>query len=165
MKSPSVTAWLLASLVAMPTLAVAHDAKTQASSRPVQHVSEQAKPAVAVVEQFSSALKTGDLKRAGELLADDVVILESGGAEHSREEYLGGHAKHDAAFLKDAHVQLTRRTTRAEGPMVWVATESELHATDKEKPVTLLSTETMVLKETAAGWRIVHIHWSSRPKR
>lgn len=31
--------------------------------------------------------------------------------------------------------------------------------------MTLLSTETMVLKNTAAGWQIVHIHWSSRPKK
>ena len=165
MKSPSVTAWLLASLVAMPTLAVAHDPETQARDAPVQRVSEQAKPAVAIVEQFSSALKSGDLTRASELLADDVVILEGGGAEYSREEYLSGHAKHDAAFLKDAHVQVTRRTTGAEGPLAWVATESELHVTEKGQPLTLLSTETMVLKRTAAGWRIVHIHWSSRPKR
>ena len=164
MKSPSITAWLLASLVAMPTLAVAHDPKAHATTAPVQQVSEQAKPAVAVIEQFSSALKTGDLKRAGEVLADDVVILESGGAEHSREEYLGGHAKDDAAFLKDAHVQVTRRIARAEGSLVWVATESELHATDKGQPLTLLSTETMVVRKTATGWRIVHIHWSSQPK-
>lgn len=165
MKLPSLTDWLLVCLVAMPTLAVAHDPKTQASTAPVQQVSEQAKPAVAVIEQFSSALQSGDLKRAGEVLADDVVILESGGAEHSREEYLGGHAKHDAAFLKDAHIEITRRTARVEGSLAWVATESELHATDKGQPMILLSTETMVVKKTAAGWRIVHIHWSSRRKR
>ncbi len=32
------------------------------------------------------------------------------------------------------------------------------------KPTTLLNTETVVLKDTGADWRIVHIHWSSRPK-
>ena len=165
MKSSSVTAWLLASLFVMPTLAVAHDPETQGRDAPVQQVSEQAKPAVAIVEQFSAALKSGDLTPAGELLADDVVILEGGGAEYSREEYLSSHAKHDAAFLKDAHVQVTRRTTGAEGPLAWVATESELYVTEKGQALTLLSTETMVLKRTAAGWRIVHIHWSSRPKR
>ena len=31
--------------------------------------------------------------------------------------------------------------------------------------LTLLSTETMVLKNTPNGWRIVHIHWSSRSKK
>ena len=165
MKLSSITACLLAFFVTMPTVAFAHDPKADATTPAVQQVSEQAKPVVAVIEQFSSALKTGDLKRAGEVLADDVVILESGGAEHSREEYLGGHAKHDAAFLKDAHVQVTRRIARVEGSLAWVATESEMHATDKGQPLTLLSTETMVVKKTDAGWRIAHIHWSSQPKR
>lgn len=33
------------------------------------------------------------------------------------------------------------------------------------EPLTLLSTETMALGKTGADWRIVHIHWSSRPKK
>ena len=165
MKQSSITACLLASLVAMPQSAAAHGPNTHAAILPVQPVSEQAKPAVAVVDQFSSALESGDLERVGELLADDVVILENGGAEHSREEYLSGHAKYDAAFLKDSHIQVTHRTARAEGSLAWVATESELHATEKGEPFTLLSTETMVVRKTDTGWRIVHVHWSSRPKR
>lgn len=35
----------------------------------------------------------------------------------------------------------------------------------KNTTMTLLSTETMVLERNGADWRIVHIHWSSRPKR
>ena len=165
MKSSATTAWLLTSLVVMPTVALTHQTNAQAGTLPLQQTSDQAKAAVSVVDQFSSALKSGDLKRAGEALADDVVILESGGAEHSREEYLDGHAKHDAAFLKDAHIEVTRRTARVEGPLVWVATESELHTIDKGQPITLLSTETMLVKRTADSWRIIHIHWSSRAKR
>ena len=33
------------------------------------------------------------------------------------------------------------------------------------KALSLLSTESMVLRKTGADWRIVHIHWSSRPKK
>lgn len=117
-----------------------------------------------MVDAFSTALQAGDLTRAGSLLAEDVSILESGGAERSREEYLGGHAVHDAQFLKAAHVQLIHRTARTEGELAWVGTESEPHASKDGKPMTLLSTETMVLKNTPNGRRIVHIHWSSRPK-
>jgi ketosteroid isomerase-like protein len=62
-------------------------------------------------------------------------------------------------------VQTGRRRARVSGDLSWVATESELHATDDGKPMTLLSTETMVLRKTDGGWRIVHIHWSSRPKK
>ncbi len=165
MKAHLTTLCLLAAVVAVPTRALAHDPKAAMPAASATTVSDQAKPAVAVVEQFSAALHTGDLKRAGALLADDVLILESGGAERSRAEYLGGHAIHDAAFLKTAHVQVKQRTAQVDGNTAWVGTESELHANKDGKAMTLLSTETMVLKKIGANWRIVHIHWSSRPKK
>lgn len=154
---------LASALLAQP--AFAHDPKAHSAPAAAASVDEAAQPAVAVVEQFSAALKAVDLTRVSQLLAEDALILESGGAERSREEYLGHHAKADAAFLKDAHVQVARRTARSDGGLAWVGTESELHSSQDGKPLTLLSTETMVLKKTDAGWRIVHIHWSSRPKK
>jgi uncharacterized protein (TIGR02246 family) len=126
---------------------------------------DPAQPAIAVVEAFSSALKAGDLERVGALLADDVLVLESGGAERSKQEYLGHHAGADAEFLKDTHIQVTGRTARLAGDFAWVGTESEMHASKDGAPLTLLATETMVLARTADGWRIVHIHWSSRTKK
>jgi hypothetical protein len=45
-----------------------------------------------------------------------------------------------------------------------VASESELHTQKDGKPVTVLSTETMLLQRRAAVWKIVHVHWSSRKK-
>lgn len=159
-----LTTLSLTLLLAMPGLSHAHDGKQHATTT-ANAISSQAQPAVTVVEQFSVALQAGDLKRAGSFLAEDVLILESGGAERTRDEYLGGHATHDAAFLKTAHVQVLRRTARAEGDLAWVGSESEVHTTREGKPMTLLSTETMVLKRSGQGWRIVHIHWSSRPKR
>lgn len=165
MKRHFIAAGLLVGLMALPPRASAHEPKVHASAAPTQEIAEQAKPAVAVVDQFSIALKAGDLKRAGGFLAADVLILESGEAETSREEYLGGHALFDAAFLKQARIDVKRRTARVEGSFAWVGTESELHASTDGKPMTLLSTETMVLKKTPSGWRIVHIHWSSRPKQ
>ncbi|MEO8849289.1 MAG: nuclear transport factor 2 family protein [Casimicrobiaceae bacterium] len=148
-------------LTAVPLLAGAHVPKEAAAS--AMQIDAAAQPAVTVVDQFSAALKAGDLVRAKDLLANDVLILESGGAEHSREEYLGGHAVQDAAFLKDARITLKQRTARSDGNLAWVGTESDLHATNKGKSLTLLSTETMVLRRDAGVWRIVHIHWSSRP--
>lgn len=156
-----ITAMLL---IALAPLAQAHGPEAHAKPAAAA-VEAQVAPAVKVVEEFSSALQAGDLGRAGALLAEDVLILESGGAERSKEEYLGGHAGHDVEFLKAAHIQLVHRTARLEGGFAWVGTESELHASKDDKPITLLSTETMVLKNTPNGWRIVHIHWSSRPKR
>ena len=118
-----------------------------------------------VVERFGQALAAGDMKMVETLLDAGVLILETGGAERSRAEYMGHHAIADAQFLKGTHSQLKRRRARIEGGLAWVGSESELHASKDGKPMTLLSTETMVLKNTGADWRIVHIHWSSRPKK
>ena len=129
------------------------------------NIAAAAKDAVATVDRFSAALSAGKLDKAGAELDAKVLILESGGAEHSAAEYLGGHAKGDAAFLKGVHVQLVRRTAQANGNMAWVGSESELHIMKDNKMTTILSTETMVLKLTGSTWKITHIHWSSRTKK
>ena len=166
-------------LVAVVALGGVMDAAAQAAPAAVPHtghahpdearpdldVPATAGPAVAVVERFGKALAAGDMETVEELLAPDVLILETGGAERSRAEYLGHHAISDAKFLKGSHHQLKRRTARTSGDLAWIASESELHASQDGKPRTLLSTETMVLRKTGADWRIVHIHWSSRPKK
>ena len=154
-----------ASLAQTPSATAAQAPHAPSPAAAVSDVAPDAQAAVAVVEAFGKALGQGDLRTAGELLHSDVLILETGGAERSREEYLGHHAISDAAFLKGAHSQLVHRRARLHGDLAWVGTESELHASMDRKPVTLLSTETMVLERTGAEWRIVHIHWSSRPKR
>lgn len=132
---------------------------------PRAEVAAAAQPAVDVVERFGKSLAAGDLKAVETLLDANVLILETGGAERSRDEYLSHHAIGDAQFLKGTRSELKRRTVQTEGDLAWVGTESELHASKDGQPMTLLSTETMVLKNTSAGWRIVHIHWSSRPKK
>ncbi|MGH8262826.1 MAG: nuclear transport factor 2 family protein [Steroidobacterales bacterium] len=45
--------------------------------------------------------------------------------------------------------------------LAWVSTEARLTAPGA-KPTDIVSTETMILRIEPAGWRIVHIHWSSR---
>lgn len=136
-----------------------------AAEAPQIDVPDAAKAAAATVDRFFAALSAGDLDRAGAELAADVIILESGGAERSAAEYLGGHAKGDAAFLKGAHHTLTHRTARTGGGLAWIASESELHVQKDGKPATIASTETMVLRSTPTGWKIVHIHWSSHVKK
>src|SRR3546814_2251162 len=53
-----------------------------------------------------------------------------------------------------------RRRARTAGDLAWIGSESELHTEKDGKPLVLLSTETMVLKQMPEGWRIVHIHRS-----
>ena len=129
----------------------------------VQNIAPAAAEAVKVVDAFSAAIKAVKLDEAAKLLDPQVLILESGRSERSRDEYLRGHAIVDAAFMQHAQQQLRYRQAQAEGNVAWVGTESALHSMKDGKMIMLLSTETMVLKKTAQGWKIVHIHWSSRP--
>lgn len=140
-----------------------HDAKaTDASS---QRLPADVQSAVGVVDRFSAALQAGDLKTVELLLDAGVLILESGAAERSRQEYLVHHAGSDMEFLKDARVQLVQRTARRSGALAWVGSESEIHYRKDGHAASLLSTETMILREIAGNWRIVHIHWSSRARK
>lgn len=129
------------------------------------NIATNAKDAVSAVDRFNNALKAGQFDKAGAELDANVLILESGGVERSAAEYLGGHAIGDAAFLKGVHVQLMSRTARANSDMAWVGSVSELHTKKDGKMITILSTETIVLKRTDKTWKIVHIHWSSRTKK
>ncbi len=163
MKIHTLNLCLALSLIAIPLHVSAHESKTAGPS--ASKIDESAKAAIAVVDQFSKALKDGNVEIAGKSLADDVLVLESGGSERSREEYLGGHAISDAAFLKGARIEIKHRTARSDGNLAWVGTESELHATPNGQSMALRNTETMVLRRDAGKWKIVHIHWSSQPMR
>ena len=129
----------------------------------VQNISPAAADAVKVVDAFSAAIKAGKLDEAGNLLDPDVLILESGSSERTRDQYMRSHAIADAAFMQTAKQLLRYRHAQADVNFAWVATESTLSALADGKEIVLLSTETMLLKNTDTGWKIVHIHWSSRP--
>jgi ketosteroid isomerase-like protein len=135
-----------------------------AEGQPID-VPDAAKAAAATVDRFFAALSAGDLDRAGAELDSDVIILESGGAERSAAEYLGGHAISDAQFLKTAEPKPGHRTARASGDLAWVASDNDLIIQQDDKPMTIATAETMVLRSRDGAWKIVHIHWSSRVKK
>jgi mono/diheme cytochrome c family protein len=120
--------------------------------------------AAETVDSFQKRLAQGDTNGAAQLLDPSVLIYEGGGAEKSRDEYASHHLKSDADFLKDAEVRQLSRTGNAVGDFAWVATESELKSVGA-KPIGLITTETMILQRGPDGWRVKHIHWSSRPKK
>jgi ketosteroid isomerase-like protein len=125
-------------------------------------VSPEAAEAARVVDAFHAALSKNDANAALALLADDVLIFEGGYVERSKAEYASHHLGADAAFASAVPSTLMRRSGAANGDAAWIASESRTTGHYKDKAVDRLSTESMVLKKDAAGWRIVHIHWSSR---
>ena len=117
------------------------------------------------VEAFHAALSSGERAAVLALLSPQVVIFEGGGAEMSRDEYASHHLDGDMQFEQNTHHEIVERSSSSEGDLAWVITRSKTSGTFREKSIDLVGTETMVLRRTGDGWRIVHIHWSSRKKR
>ncbi|HEX9893759.1 MAG TPA: nuclear transport factor 2 family protein [Gemmatimonadales bacterium] len=109
----------------------------------------------AIVERYHAALA---------LLADDVVILESGGRE-SRDDYRAHHLAADIAFARAVLSQRGPMTVRVRGDVAWVTGTSTTQGEYRGRPVNSTGAELMVLSREAGGWRIRAIHWSSRSRR
>lgn len=151
---------LAAVLVVSAPAAMAHEpAAAPASARVVD---EAAAPAIAVVDAFHAALGSGERDAALALLTDDVMVLEEGGAERSRDEYAGHHLPADMTFAAATEAEITGRVAWVEGDIAWVLTEGRTSGAFNGRPVDRLTAETMILHRQAEGWRIRHIHWSSR---
>jgi ketosteroid isomerase-like protein len=117
--------------------------------------------AAAAVDAFHAALHRGDAAAALALVADDALVFEDGRVERSKAEYAYHHAPADAAFSKATSSKRLSRTVHATADMAWVATESRTKGRFRGQDVDRMMVETMVLRRDPAGWRIVHIHWSS----
>jgi uncharacterized protein (TIGR02246 family) len=115
----------------------------------------------AVVERFHHALAEGDSVAALGLLAEDAVIVESGGIE-SRQEYRSHHLPADIAFVR--RVKGTRSPVRVKvrGDVAWATATSTARGTYRGRAVSSAGAELMVLTRAGAGWKISAIHWSSR---
>jgi ketosteroid isomerase-like protein len=149
----------IAVLVATPAFAQDHaHSHTQAAGS----VAAEATDAAMAVDAFHAALKAGDTAGALTWLAPDVMIFEEGGAERSRDEYASHHLGSDAAFAAASEATVSRRSGWADGDVAWITSEGRTTGQFNGRAVDRLTTETMVLKRHADGWRIHHIHWSSR---
>jgi ketosteroid isomerase-like protein len=115
---------------------------------------------VAVVERYHRALAEGDSVTALGLLAEDAIIVESGGIE-SRQEYRSHHLAADMAFARA--VKATRSPVRVSvrGDAAWTTATSMIQGRFRGKSVNSSGAELMVLTRGADGWKIRAIHWSS----
>ena len=117
---------------------------------------------LAVVRSFHETLASGNRDRVLAVLDPGVVIFEQGGAEMSREEYASHHLGEDIEFSRSTNRKVVDQRSGAKGGSAWVLTISETSGSFGGKDVSSRNVETMVLRQTPGGWRIVHIHWSSR---
>ena len=144
--------------------AAAHPGHSHGQPRPASPAAAPvAADAAGTASAFAAALAKGDTATALSLLAENVVIYESGGQESSRQEYAASHLPLDIAFLAGMKIEVLERKQGGNGDVAWVITRSRLTGSYKGKAVDSYSTETLVLQRSPQGWRIVHVHWSSQP--
>ena len=129
-----------------------------AAAEDVPHIATE------TVKRFHEALAAQNEEAVLELLAPDVLIFESGGAEFSREEYAGHHLGADMEFSAATAREITGQQAGQDGEVAWVLTRSSTAGTFRDKEINARGVETMLLRHSADGWRIIHIHWSSRNK-
>jgi len=118
--------------------------------------------AESALDGFHAALAAGDRDATLAKLDPAVVIFEAGGAELSRDEYASHHLAGDMEFLAATTTERIDRRTGASGDLVWVLTRTKTTGTWEGKDVASRGTETALLARGPDGWKIVHLHWSSR---
>jgi ketosteroid isomerase-like protein len=114
-----------------------------------------------VVEEFHAALAAGDSTRALEYLHPDVVVYEAGHAE-SLAQYRSGHLASDIAFSGAVTFQTVRGWVVPGRELSIYLREYTMTGTFQDREIDAHGTETIVLVSTEEGWKIRHIHWSSR---
>lgn len=137
---------------------------TAPGQAPAQGVAADSAMVAGTITRFHDALAAGDSTTALSLLADGVIILESGGKE-SKAQYRSGHLRSDIAFARAVKAQRGAPSVRVEGNTAWAASTSTTQGEYNGRAVDSSGAELMVLVRTPEGWRITAIHWSSRQRR
>lgn len=119
---------------------------------------------VDTVHAFHEALASGDKQAVLGYLDAEVLIFESGGAELSRDEYASHHLGADMEFSAATTRTVVDQRHEEVGQAAWVLSRSETSGTFRSREIDARGVETMLLRQTDDGWRIVHIHWSSRSR-
>ena len=114
-----------------------------------------------IVHAYHAALAAGDSAAAVGLLHPEVVIFESGHAE-TLDEYRGGHLPADIRFAAATQRALTTERVALSGDFALYTAGSHTTGQVRGRDIDARGVETMVLVRTPDGWRIRHIHWSSR---
>lgn len=66
------------------------------------------------------------------------------------------------AFASAVKNRVVDRRQGGDAGTAWVLSRTETQGTFRGRAIDARGTETMLLRKTAEGWRIVHIHWSSQ---
>jgi ketosteroid isomerase-like protein len=158
MKTPTVRSpAIIAAALVMATVTWVSEGEAQASATDTQEV-------VAVIDAFHSALSAGDSATALAQLAEDIVILESGGVE-DKTSYRSGHLRGDMRFAQAVPRQRGDIEVKIRGDAAWAYSTSLTEGQMGERTINSRGAELVVLVREAGSWKIEAIHWSSRSRQ
>jgi ketosteroid isomerase-like protein len=118
----------------------------------------------AIVRRFDALMAAGDSAGLLALLADDAVILVSGGLE-TRAEFRSHHLPADIAFARAVKAQQGPIIVRVQGDVAWASSTSTVEGELRGRVINSVSAELMVFSRESGVWKIRAIHWSSRNRR
>ena len=122
----------------------------------------------AVARAYFEAMEQKDLDAAEALFAEPSSIFESGGVEGGWENYRAHHigAELDAFTTFKTSLGKAEEELSADRSMAMVAWPIEYHIVLNDgREIDSKGTVTFVLLHQAGGFKIRHMHWSSRPKK
>jgi ketosteroid isomerase-like protein len=160
--------WLLLTvLLAVATLGATRVVEGKPSSGVLESSLSASADSVAVadvVARYHAALAAGDSLSALALLADDAVVLESGGIE-TRAEYRSHHLSGDIEFARALGGERGPLRVTLRGDVAWTTGSSVVQGQYQGRAINSVGAELMVLSRESDGWKIRAIHWSSRTRR
>ena len=110
---------------------------------------------------YGEALAAGDSTRALGYLHPDLIVYEGGHAE-TLDEYRSGHLAGDIAFSSAVDFTTARDAVVPGRDFSLYLREYSMNGTYRDRAIDARGVETIVLARTDEGWKIRHIHWSSR---
>ena len=150
------TSLFLSALAASPAFAQSTPASVQAT-QPAENA------ATRVVDDFLAALSYGQLEAARQAMTPEAVVIANGTVLGTRDGYIDGAAKADAAAMKSVRSrELMHRDSQVDARMAWVVSEKRMVGEGAGQLRAMVLTETFLLTKTPSGWKIRGIHWSSR---
>lgn len=114
-----------------------------------------------VVRDFHQALAQGDSASALELLHPEVLIHEQGGAE-DLDQYRAQHLPADMRFAAAVTREVLEEELSIHATVALYTAQVRSRGRLGDRDVDSHGVETVALTRTPDGWRIRHVHWSSR---
>lgn len=113
-------------------------------------------------QAFRDALSNGDFETVAASFARDARVFEGGKAESSLEGYLEHHLKPEMPMLTELNRDVISKVIYRHGEAGWASIEARLWGAVGEREIDSSHVETMNFVFVHGGWKIAHVHWSSR---